>query len=92
MWKGMYENAALPEIFTPGKHGHKSRKKEQAIMNKTETVPHFHQRIQYHANRTNPYAGGRQTPLFHVLTTEDIPVHDERNPKALVSSRFAQAC
>jgi hypothetical protein len=28
-----------------GKNGHKSRKKEQMIKNKTETPAHFHQRI-----------------------------------------------
>jgi hypothetical protein len=75
-----------------GKNGHNSRKKQQAIKNKTETLTHFYQRIQDYANRTNPYAGRSQTPLMHFLTTEGIPVHDERNTKVLTSSRFTQAC
>jgi hypothetical protein len=30
--------------------------------------------------------------FLHFLTTEDIPVHDERNIQILTSSRFTQAC
>jgi hypothetical protein len=29
--------------------------------------------------------------FLHFLTTKDIPVHDERNTKLLMSSRFTQA-
>jgi hypothetical protein len=30
--------------------------------------------------------------FLHFLTMKDIPVHDERDPKVLTSSRFTQAC
>jgi hypothetical protein len=52
------------------KHGHNLRKKQQAIKNRTDTPTHFHQRIQYNANRTNLCAGRRQTPLLHFLATD----------------------
>jgi hypothetical protein len=85
----MYEIAGACELFpAPAlnmeKNGYNSSKKQQTITNKTETLAHFHQRIYYYANRTNPYAGRRQTPLVFFLTTEDIPVHDEPNTKVLM--------
>jgi hypothetical protein len=56
-------NCRLQKNLTLGKHGHKSRKKRQVIHNQTETPSSFQQRIDYHANPLNLYAGRHHTRI-----------------------------
>jgi hypothetical protein len=41
-----YDIAGRAHLWNQERNGHKSRKKQQAIKNETETLTHFHQRIQ----------------------------------------------
>jgi hypothetical protein len=49
-------NCGAAQISHRERHGHKPRKKQQAIENKKETPAHFQHRIYCHANHKNLYA------------------------------------